>query len=128
MKLAPALLDRANLPLWLAAPLAKMSANDRLAKYFSSDPLIGASWKPIRFFRKLHGFAPRSLDLDCPLLLVHPGADTWTPTEMSLATYARIRARKQFVELSNGSHLPVEQPGYGELNREVGRFLDSVDR
>ncbi|KPQ31392.1 MAG: Lysophospholipase, partial [Porphyrobacter sp. HL-46] len=64
--------------------------------------------------------------LDCPLLLIHPGADAWTPTEMSLVTYGQIEAQKEFVVLSNGSHLPLEQPAYNELNRHVARFLDSV--
>lgn len=124
MALAPALLDRIRLPLSLAAPLAAMSANRRMAAYCAADPLIGRSWKPIRFFRTLHAHAPRSLRLDCPLLLVHPGADAWTPTPMSLATFDRIAAPKHFAELSNGSHLPLEQPAYDELNAHVARFLD----
>lgn len=123
MALAPALVDRMRLPLRLAAPLGTMSTNRRMARYFSDDPLIGASWKPIRFFRTVREFTPPSLKLHCPLLLVHPGADAWTPTPISLATFNRIDARKQFVELSNGSHLPVEQPAYSELNEQVARFL-----
>lgn len=123
MALVPALMDRIRLPLRLAAPLSTMSSNKRLARYFSDDPLIGASWKPIRFFRTVHEFKPPSLKLHCPLLLVHPGADAWTPTPISLATFNRIEARKQFVELSNGSHLPIEQPAYSELNAQVARFL-----
>lgn len=123
MAIAPALVDRIRLPLRLAAPLGTMSANWRMARYFSDDPLIGASWKPIRFFRTVREFMPPSLKLHCPLLLVHPGADAWTPTTMSLATFNRIEARKQFVELSNGSHLPVEQPAYSELSEHVTSFL-----
>ena len=123
MALAPALVDRIRLPLRFAAPLGAMSANTRMACYFSDDPLIGASRKPIRFFRTVRDYEPPSLKLHCPLLLVHPGADAWTPTPMSLATFNRIDARKQFVELSNGSHLPVEQPAYSELKEQVARFL-----
>jgi pimeloyl-ACP methyl ester carboxylesterase len=123
MALVPALVDGIRLPLRLAAPLGTMSANRRMARYFSDDPLIGASWKPIRFFRTVREFTPPSLKLHCPLLLVHPGADAWTPTPMSLATFDRIETRKQFVELSNGSHLPVEQPAYSELNEQVASFL-----
>lgn len=126
MSLAPTFIDRIRLPLRLAAPLGAMSANRRMAGYFAADPLIGASWKPIRFFRTVHALAPRSLALDCPLLLAHPGADAWTPTDISLATFDRIEARKEFVELSNGSHLPLEQPAYGELIAQVARFLDRV--
>lgn len=124
MMLAPAINDRIKLPLWLATPLGKMSANPRMARYFAADPLIGASWKPTRLFRTLHAFPSQTSTLQCPLLLVHPGADAWTPTEVSLATFDRIEAQKDFVALSNGSHLPLEQPAYGELNDHVARFLD----
>ena len=126
MAIAPALVDRIRLPLRLAAPLNAMSENRRMAQYFASDPLIGASWKPIRFFRTMRDFTARSLKLDCPVLLVHPGADAWTPTRMSLVAFDRLEARKQFLELSNGSHLPVEQPAYSELNVQVASFLVAV--
>lgn len=123
MALVPSLVDRIRLPLSLAAPLHTMSANRRMAGYFRSDPLIGSSWKPVRFFRTVREFTPPSFKLEYPLLLVHPGADAWTPTPMSLATFERIEARKEFVELTNGSHLPVEQPAYSELNERVAEFL-----
>lgn len=126
MALMPGLVDRISLPLSLAAPLDTMSANRRMAEYFSADPLIGTSWKPIRFFRTVRDYAPPSLRFDCPLLLIHPGADAWTPTTMSLSTFDRIDAKKRFVELSNGSHLPIEQPAYSELNEQVASFLASV--
>lgn len=126
MAAAPSIVDRIKLPLRLAAPLRAMSANKRMAEYFATDPLIGTSWKPIRFFRTLHDYVPPSLKLDCRLLLAHPGADDWTPTSLSLSTFARVEADKALVELTNGSHLPLEQPAYGELNEQVTRFLTVV--
>ena len=126
MALAPDLIDRLKLPLRLMAPLDKMSENRRMAGYFAADPLIGASWKPMRFFRTLRAFTPQSFTLDCLLMLVHPGADTWTPTKISLATFDQIEARKKFVELSNGSHLPVEQPAFKELSEHVTSFLATI--
>lgn len=126
MALAPKTLDRIWLPLRLATPLATMSANKAMQGYFSNDPLIGASWKPIRFFRTVHLYAAQSLRLGCPFLLVHPGADSWTPTELSLEVFERIDAPKEFIELSNGSHLPLEQPAYEELAEQVGHFLMAI--
>ena len=126
MAAAPSIVDRIKLPLRLAAPLRAMSANSRMAQYFSTDPLIGTSWKPIRFFRTLHDYVPPSLKLGCHLLLAHPGADDWTPTHLSIETFARIDADKAFVQLTNGSHLPLEQPAYGELNEQIAKFLAVV--
>lgn len=126
MRRAPVIVDRIKLPLRLAAPLGAMSANRRMARYFAEDPLIGASRKPVRFFRTVQAFSPPSLALACPLLLVHPGDDAWTPTALSRAVFDRIAARKSFVELPGGSHLPVEQPAYDALNAHVADFLDAI--
>lgn len=126
MTLAPWVLDRIAMPLSLATPLSAMSSNERMQAYFQNDPLIGANWKTVRFFRTVHQHRVQSWTLDCPLLLVHPGADKWTPTELSRTVFGKVEADKQFIELSNGSHLPVESPAYGELLTHTKSFLDKV--
>ena len=124
MAMMPWLFDRVLLPLSLATPLAAMSKNKRVQDYFRTDPHIGASWKPARFFRTVHQHPVRNWNLDCPILLVHPGADEWTPTELSVAVFDKIDADKRFHELSNGSHLPVERPAYEELLAHTKTFLN----
>jgi alpha-beta hydrolase superfamily lysophospholipase len=128
MKAMPLLFDRIVMPLSLTTPLAAMSSNKRMQAYFMTDPLIGAAWKPARFFRTAHKHRVKSWALQCPLLLVHPGKDTWTPTEFSLKAFDKIDATKRFVELSNGSHLPAEAPAYSELIAAVTVFLNEVGR
>jgi pimeloyl-ACP methyl ester carboxylesterase len=66
--------------------------------------------------------------LPCPLLLVHPGADAWTPVELSRRTLGQLRGRKRLRVLSNGSHLPVERPAYDELEAEFAGFLAAIGR
>lgn len=127
MALAPGLLDRLRLPLALAAPLAAMSSSPRLQRYFRRDPLLGASWKPVRFFRTAHRYRLASNALPCPLLLVHPGTDRWTPTRLSLPVFERLETDKRFIELSNGAHLPLEEPAYRELAAALGRCLLDVE-
>lgn len=126
MAAMPWLFDRVVMPLSLATPLAAMSSNNRMQSYFQVDPHIGASWKSASFFRTVHQFHVRSWTLDCPLLLVHPGADDWTPTELSLAVFKKIEANKSFYELSNGSHLPVERPAFDELVAHTTTFLKQI--
>ena len=124
IKLAPWLFDRLRLPLSLITPLDSMSSNLKMQRYFVRDPLIGASWKPAAFFRSVHQYKVSSLTLECPLLLVHPGRDEWTPTALSLEVFNEIVANKSFLELSNGSHLPLEKPAYKQLNEAVLKFLE----
>lgn len=126
MAVMPWLFDRVVMPLSLATPLTAMSSNKCMQAYFRTDPHIGASWKSARFFRSAHQYHVRNWQLDCPLLLVHPGADAWTPTDLSLAVYEKVEAEKRFFELSNGSHLPVERPAYDELLAHTTLFLDEI--
>lgn len=115
-RLSGGLLDRLMLPLRIVAPLRAMSSNVALQDYFCKDSLLGASWKPVGFFRTLHNYRLARQRLSCPLFLIHPGADTWTPTRFSLEVFARLETEKYFVELSNGAHLPLEQPALSELD------------
>ncbi len=125
-RLMPWLIDRIALPLRLAAPLKAMTADEPMRKYFATDPLLGRMRVASRFFRTMHARKAGELDLGCPLLLVHPGADAWTPTAVSRQAFQRVKGPKAFVELTNGSHLPAERSAIDELQREVQRFLAGV--
>lgn len=126
MTLAPWLFDRVVMPLSLATPLEKMSSSKCMQTYFQKDRLIGGNWKAARFFRSIHQHPVHSWSLHCPLLLAHPGADAWTPTAMSLGVYEKVIGPKRFVEVSNGSHLPAEQPAASELLDAINAFLEDV--
>lgn len=126
MKHFPAIFDRMALPLNVSTPLRAMSGNPRMQDYFVNDRLIGASRKPGRLFRTARQCGSGLIELDCPLLLAHPGSDNWTHTELSKVVFDRIQARKQFVELTNGSHMPVERPAYAELRQHISHFLSET--
>lgn len=122
-RIMPRLLDRLKMPVHLVAPMRKMSRDPEMQDFFARDPLLGGLWVRLRFFRTMHAWKMEKLSLRCPLLLIHPGADDWTPTELSLAAFERIDGSKHFVELTNGSHLPLEQPAFAELQDKVRKFL-----
>lgn len=123
----PSIVDRLRLPLRLVAPLDRMSSHPALTEYFENDPLIGRLRVPSRFFRTMHALQMPHLEPRCPLLLVHPGADDWTPTTMSRPAFDRVLGDKRLRELSNGSHLPAELPARLELEQEVTKFLRAVE-
>ena len=127
----PWLFDRVKLPVWMVAPLDKMSTNEKLVELLKGDPHVGRVWMPSRFFRTLAEVKP-PMDSErirnCPLLLVHPGADVWTPTEVSEAFFDRIESdNKEMVLLENCGHFPLEEPGLTTLLESVERFLKRVD-
>jgi alpha-beta hydrolase superfamily lysophospholipase len=121
----PVIADRIAMPLRFAAPMHAMSSKPGMRRYFSEDELLGAKWIPARFWRTLHQCkAPNgNLDLPCPILLAHPGADAWTPVALSLPAFERIGTPKRLRVLTNGSHLPAERPAYDELREEIAAFL-----
>lgn len=121
------LLDRLKMPLRLVAPMRKMSRDPEVEEFFARDSLLGGLWVHLRFFRTLHARKMEALSLACPLLLIHPGADDWTPTELSLDAFERIDAPRRFFGLTNGSHLPLEQPAFTELQDQVREFLVTVE-
>lgn len=127
-RLAPWFMDRLSLPLKVAAPLGAMSANKLMTEYFQTDPLIGAKWVPLRFWRTAHAFRLERFDLPCPLALVHPGADEWTPPVESLKTYERISSEKRYVILPAGSHLPLEPDAFAALMQQIGYVLGTPMR
>lgn len=122
-RLMPRLIDRLSMPLWLVLPMRAMSSDPRMNDYFAGDPLLGKLWVRLRFFRTMHAHKAKRLAPGCPLLLVHPGADTFTPTELSLPAFERIEGPKELVVLSNGAHLPLERPAFDELQASISRFL-----
>jgi pimeloyl-ACP methyl ester carboxylesterase len=128
IRFIPWIIDRASMPLWLIAPMTKMSGNDSMRRYFNKDRLLGRLWVSSRFFRTIHAQKLTRFHLHCPLLLIHPGADDWTPTELSLAAFEVIEGSKRVFEMTNGSHLPLEQPAFSELQIEVVGFLSELER
>ncbi|MDE9451547.1 alpha/beta fold hydrolase [Aliiroseovarius sp. Z3] len=122
-RLMPWIMDRLSLPLNIAAPLEAMSANEKMTEYFQTDALLGARWLPLRFWRTTHAFRFTLPDLPCPLVLVHPRADEWTPPNESLGTFEKISSEKRFVLLPSGSHLPIEPGALAALMQEIGAVL-----
>lgn len=61
----------------------------------------------------------------CPVLLVHPEDDKWTPLEVSKLFFDRIKAPKRLRMLENAGHFPIESPGLQQLEIEVLKFIEN---
>jgi alpha-beta hydrolase superfamily lysophospholipase len=121
-------LRKMALPLALALPIETLTTDRVLARMLLRDPLVGRRRVPLELFRSMHQYhAPRpDYVLPCPLLLVHPGADAWTPTALSLRIFERIEGPKTLVTLTNGAHGPFESPAYAELCQATLHFIERV--
>jgi hypothetical protein len=99
-----------------------------MAEYFENDPLLGGLHVPSRSFHTMHALRVSRLEPRCPLLLVHHGADSRTPTAMVQPAFDRVHGDQRLRELSNGSRLPAEPLARLELEQEMPDFLAAVER
>lgn len=64
----------------------------------------------------------------CPVLLAHPGADRWTPVELSTPFFDRLGGDKRLVVLEGCGHMPVEEPGLRQFAEALGRLAAGSTR
>lgn len=123
------LIDPITLPIRLLAPMRLISNDPDVSAVFCRDRLAGGSTVRMGFLRSLMNLRlekePEDFD-HCPVLLVHPALDPWTPVELSRGFFDRIAAPKKLVILEGCGHFPVEEPGRRQLQEAVVAFVESV--
>jgi alpha-beta hydrolase superfamily lysophospholipase len=62
----------------------------------------------------------------CPIILLQPGDDRWTPFAVTEPFWERVGAPKQMVTLENASHYPIEQPGLDQMRDAMVTFIRSI--
>lgn len=123
------LVGNLRLPVKWFTHMQRMSNQPALVKLVMQDALGGANKVPLRLlnslFTALPAKEPESFT-QCPILLTHPAADTWTTVDSSLLFFNRLNVHKQLVLLDNCGHFPVEQPGLQQFENAVRQFLQAI--
>ncbi|MGM0431306.1 MAG: alpha/beta hydrolase, partial [Spirochaetota bacterium] len=60
----------------------------------------------------------------CPVLMLHPEDDRWTPVEISRLFFDRLRVEKSLILLEGAGHFPIETPGLRQLEVETLSFVE----
>jgi len=80
------IIDSIKLPMKWFSPMELISDDPDISKVFMQDRLAGGTMVSMGFLRSLMNvkpaLEPENFDL-CPILLVHPQVDPWTPLELS---------------------------------------------
>jgi alpha-beta hydrolase superfamily lysophospholipase len=122
----PDLLKQAAVPMSMTTRLSKMSGTPELSSACARDKQGGGTRAPLAFLLDWLA-SPPAVEPEqfhaCPVLLVHPAQDAWTPQHLSVRFAERIAAPTRTVLLDNAGHFPVEQPGLDQLRAEVTAFL-----
>ncbi|MEU1954641.1 alpha/beta hydrolase [Nocardia rhamnosiphila] len=123
--------DNLMVPIRWMANMRAMSDNSALTRLVSTDPLGGGVRIPLGFLRTYLTSVPHVEPENfttCPVWLVHPGADTWTPPSSSAQFFERIAAPKKLTVLAGAGHYPIETPGIHELTRALAELRTEIAR
>jgi len=118
--------DQIRLPIKWFCKMDLMSRNRELSKVFINDKLAGGAKISLRFLRTFAAHKP-PLEFEefdkCPILLLHPEKDQWTPFELSKKVFDKLRGNKEFMLLEECGHAPIEEPGIYKMEKEVLKFI-----
>lgn len=118
-----------RLPVRWFTHMDRMSRDPALTALVCCDPLGGGNRVPLgllaSLFDTLPALEPEQFDR-CPVLMVHPACDAWTPVAISDRFFDRLAAPRQRVLLDRCGHFPIEQPGVDQLRYALLAFLERI--
>jgi len=95
-------------------------------KLLKKDRCSGGSSVTLDFIHSMMEYSPaiqfEKFDL-CPIVLLQPGSDHWTPFSVTEPFWDRVGTQKHRVVLENGSHYPIEQPALTQMRDAMVDFI-----
>jgi alpha-beta hydrolase superfamily lysophospholipase len=128
LRALPALTDSLPIPMALVARMSAIANDPDVVELARHDPLGGGVVLPARFLRTWLSYLPLTEPeaFKLPVLLAHPAADRWTPSELSERFLRRLAGPTSFVSLQGCGHFPLEEPGLTQLESAFGGFAERV--
>ncbi|WP_051471882.1 alpha/beta hydrolase [Patulibacter minatonensis] len=126
LRALPRRLDDLRVPLSLVGNVGGISNDPAVTRALVADRRGTGSRVALGFLRTWLAYEPPVAPEDWehgPVLLAHPGADAWTPTALSLRFFDRIAGPKRFLELEDGGHLPMEEPGLTTMRDAIAGLV-----
>ncbi len=118
-----------KLPMKFVANTGKLVNDKEILKLLLSDKHSAGSSVPIELIATLTEAKPEIEPEDfnlCPVLLVHPEKDAWTPIEVSRLFFDKIKCEREITMLKNAGHFPIEQPGLTQLEESSIAFINKI--
>lgn len=113
----------------LAGDARRVTNHPPLTQAILDDKLAGGAKLPVGFVKSWLASPPlappESFDA-CPVLMVHPGEDRWSPIALSDAFYDRLAVLKRRVVLKGAGHFPVEAPGADQHDQGIAEFCGAL--
>jgi alpha-beta hydrolase superfamily lysophospholipase len=119
-------LGNVRLPLAWIANMRRIANDQQLVTEVLADKRGGGGRVPLGWMRSFLESKPvmEPERFSGPeVLMVHPGADRWTPLAASLAFFDRIEAPKTLAVLEQCGHFPIEEPGFQQMLSAIIQLL-----
>jgi len=127
IKTFASIFDSLRLPVKWVCKIELMSINPTFSKIFINDKLSGGTKLSMKFLRTFSDYKPeisfKEFDL-CPVLLIHPEKDDWTPFKLSERIFNQLKGEKGVHLLSECGHAPIEEPGIFEMEKHIVEFIN----
>ena len=119
-----------HIPIRWVSKMDLITNDSEFTKVFEKDAYAGGGRVRMGWLNGLMNYSPE-LEPEkfqvCPVLLVHPGLDPWTPLEISKPFFERIATKnKELIVLDGAGHFPYEEPGFSQLKQATNRFVKSI--
>lgn len=118
-----------RIPVRWFTHMQRMSRNPALSALVCRDRLGGGNRVPLGLLASLFDTPPAREPEQftrCPVLMVHPARDAWTPVEISDRFFNRLAVPRERVLLAECGHFPIEQPGLDQLRDALLPFLQRI--
>ena len=118
--------DSIKLPMKALTNMNAIVNNKPLLKLLLEDNTSANTRVSLKFILSLitadYNIEPENFNI-CPVLMVHPGRDMWTPLKLSKLFYDRLKCNKQLILLENAGHFPIEEASVEQLKQSVVNYI-----
>lgn len=124
----PNFLQKIKIPVKEVANTRTIVNQKDLLRIMLKDKVGSGSSVSIKFLVTMMNFIPKIEPEEfniCPVLMVHPENDQWTPVEISKLFFDKIKSTKKTVILDNAGHYPIESPGLKIMENECLIFISN---
>ncbi len=126
LEFLPRFMKRIKIPVKMAANMKAIVNNNEVLNLLLKDKVGSGSSVSIEFLLSMMNSVPLTEPEDftvCPVLMVHPEIDEWTPVEISRLFFDKIKAENKLVILEKAGHFPIEFPGLEQLEMACIDFI-----
>lgn len=122
-------LPNLRLPLHTVANMRALTNDKSVTRLLLRDPGAAGVWLPLSFLQSFIEYSPKiepeHFDV-CPIHLMHPGQDRWTPLTDSMRFMDRVKAPTTVSIIRGAGHLPITRNALEQLRHSATACLREI--